>query len=313
MNRIDRMVGIILALQTQPRTAQQLADRFEVSRRTVLRDIDALSQLLVPITAISGPNGGYSLPPDYSQPPIHLTTDEATVVLLALSGLGLPVESPLGSAHRIAREKILAVLNREVKSQALANLQHLTVHTDTEDVVPELITQLRDAAATGEWIEIDHANLGTSTTRVILPELVYLADGRWYVRSIDKLRSARRTFRIGRITACRYAIPPNDAAKIVRTAQLTDGTYGQPSNPEIIVRLTARGCEFANDHPDFRDRVGSLDDRAILRFRCPTSELPYYARELLRFGTEVIVESPPDLLALMTESLVKSLKHHQNQ
>ena len=54
MNRIDRAIGILLALQTGRTTSSALAQRFDVSRRTILRDIDGLSQIGVPIVAIPG-------------------------------------------------------------------------------------------------------------------------------------------------------------------------------------------------------------------------------------------------------------------
>ena len=311
MNRIDRMTGILLALQTQPRTAQQLADRFEVSRRTILRDIAALSQLHIPIAAMSGPHGGYQLPPDYSLPPVHLTPDEATVMLLALSSLGLAEDSPLGASHRIAREKVLAVINPRVRSEAMANLRHLSVMSDIEDIDQALLSQLRDAAAAGVWVEIDHTRQGESISRTILPELIYLADGRWYVRAIDELRSARRTFRVARISECRSATTPANAADIVRTAMSRDGEYSSATNPEVTVRLTLRGVELGRDHPDFRDRIADTAEGGILRFRCPEAELPYYARELLRFGVEAVIDSPATLRTLVVAWLETTLEHHQ--
>jgi predicted DNA-binding transcriptional regulator YafY len=310
MNRIDRMTGILLALQTQSRTAQQLAERFEVSRRTILRDIDALSQLHIPIAAISGPHGGYQLPADYSLPPVHLTADEATVMMLALSSLGLAEDSPLGATHRLAREKVLAVINPGVRSQAMANLEHLSVVSDTEAIDQALLSRLREAAAAGSWVEIVHVRQGESTTRTILPEQIYLAEGRWYVRAIDEMRSARRTFRVARISDCRSAPSPDDAADIVRAALSRDGEYSQPSNPEVIVHLTPRGVELARDHPDLRDHMGA--DNTI-RFHCPESELPYYARELLRFSVEAEILAPVALREMVVNWLETTLKHHQIQ
>jgi predicted DNA-binding transcriptional regulator YafY len=176
-----------------------------------------------------------------------------------------------------------------------------------------LLSRLREAAAAGSWVEIVHSREGESITRTILPEQIYLADGRWYVRAIDELRSARRTFRVARIANCRPANIPENAPNMVRTALTRDGDYGQPSNPEVVARLTARGVELASDHPDFRDRIGVIDGDAILRFHCPVSELPYYARELIRFGAEVVIDSPPDLRLTVVSWLETTLEHHRNQ
>ncbi len=73
MNRIDRLTAILLLLQGGKRTAGEIAQRFEVSKRTILRDIQALCEIGIPIIAELGTSGGYSLPSDYSLPPLALT------------------------------------------------------------------------------------------------------------------------------------------------------------------------------------------------------------------------------------------------
>jgi predicted DNA-binding transcriptional regulator YafY len=309
MNRIDRLTGILIALQAQPRTAQELADRFEVSRRTILRDIDALSQIHVPIVALPGPHGGYRLPPDYALPPVHLSTEEATVMLLALSSLGLSGKSTLGEAYRNTREKLLAALRPDVAAQAMTNLEHLHVVADTEEIDHTLVEALRSAAAGRRWVEIEYARHGAKSRRVVLPEQLYLADGRWYLRAIDSLRRAKRTFRIGRIWRIREAEPPDDAGAVIQFAESEDTDYHHRDNPQIDLRLTRRGIEFARDHPDLRHHLSG--DR--VSFRCPEAELSFYARELIRFGTEVEILAPPELKALITTSLRRILEYHEKQ
>ncbi len=100
MTRTDRLTGIILALQNGRHTAAQLAARFEVSRRTILRDVDALSQIGVPVVALPGPGGGLALADGYWLPPLHLSAAEAAVLLLALRVLGEPAATFVGAARR---------------------------------------------------------------------------------------------------------------------------------------------------------------------------------------------------------------------
>lgn len=104
MNRMDRLTAILLLLQGRKRTAGEIARRFEVSRRTILRDIDALCEMGIPIVADLGASGGYSLPPDYSLPPLALTLHEALLLRLALSSLSQLSETPF----KQERESLLA-------------------------------------------------------------------------------------------------------------------------------------------------------------------------------------------------------------
>ncbi len=85
MNRIDRLTAIILLLQGGKRTASQIARRFEVSKRTVFRDIEALCEMGVPIVTEAGVHGGYELMPDYSMTPLQLTARETLLLRLSTS------------------------------------------------------------------------------------------------------------------------------------------------------------------------------------------------------------------------------------
>src|SRR5262245_40343559 len=110
MNRTERLTAIILLLQARPRTAEQLARTFEVSRRTILRDMQALSEIGVPVIAREGAGGGYELPADYSLAPLALTPHEAFLLLLALRPLTQLGEVPFAQAHASLTAKLHALL-----------------------------------------------------------------------------------------------------------------------------------------------------------------------------------------------------------
>ena len=112
MNRIERLTGLLLVLQQGQRSAQELADRFEVSRRTILRDLDALGEMGVPIVSTPGRSGGFRVMDDFWLPPLHLSAGEATAVLLALELAGnADGESPwvqlIARSGRRSRERCI--------------------------------------------------------------------------------------------------------------------------------------------------------------------------------------------------------------
>jgi predicted DNA-binding transcriptional regulator YafY len=118
MNRTDRLTGIILALQHRQQTAAQLSERFEVSRRTILRDIDALSQIGVPVIAISGSGGGYSLAESHWLKPVQLTSAEATALLLAAQAMSTHQSAPFATATLSAVDKLRTAVRPSVLSDA---------------------------------------------------------------------------------------------------------------------------------------------------------------------------------------------------
>ena len=118
MNRTDRLYALVEDLRAstpRPRTAQQLADRFEVSVRTIERDLSALQQSGVPIWATPGPNGGYSLDPQMTLPPVNFTPAEAAAISIALGRGG---QMPYASAARSAMQKVVAAMSDSAAESA---------------------------------------------------------------------------------------------------------------------------------------------------------------------------------------------------
>lgn len=311
MNRIDRLTGILIRLQGQGQTARQLADRFEVSQRTILRDIDALCEIGVPIIAAPGRHGGYRIDAGFWLPPLHLTPEEATVLLLALDHLGDEALSPLGTAHRTVLEKLRSILRPATRAEVDNNLE--SVQVVREAVAPSAATlaEARMAVQRRRWIEIAYAGVDGPSVRTILPILVYVASGRWYVRAVDAGRDAVRHFRVDRIERIRAVAAPADADAVIGQALSHGDRYADESNPEVRARLTHRGMIFALDHPDLRAAVVPEGEGGRLAFRCPPEELPYYGRELLRFGPDITVEAPEALRRWMTAWLEDLALHHR--
>jgi len=110
VNRTDRLYALVEELRAvapRPRTAPQLAERFEVSVRTIQRDLDALGQAGVPLYATPGPGGGYAIDARHTLPPVNFTSDEAAALAIALAR---PDGSPLTDALRSALRKVVAAM-----------------------------------------------------------------------------------------------------------------------------------------------------------------------------------------------------------
>ena len=305
MNRGDRLTGILIALQAAPRTASALAARFEVSRRTIMRDIDALGEIGVPVIADIGRNGGYRIAEGFWLPPLHPTVDEATVLIFALQHIGVADQSPLGDAHRNVLEKLQSTFSLRVIADVERNLGDMQVLRDHDAPDARIIAALRRALGAAEWVEITHATTSAATVRTVFPLRIYTSRGRWYMDAADSLREEWRIFRISRIVDSRRTLAPKNATSTIQNAEASGKNYHHPDNPLVRVQLTERGRELAADHPDFRDHLAGN----IIEFRCPPSEIPYYGRELVRFGIAAKVVGPPKLRDFM-DALISMLADH---
>ena len=305
MHRTTRLTGILIALQSQPRTAQALADRFGVSRRTILRDVEELLQIGVPIEARSGPRGGYAIPRSWWLAPQQLTEAELETLLFALDHLGDPAHSPFPGSHEGLLEKLQSALRPEAVARVLADPARPRVVRDPIAPEPAIVETLRQAITRDAWVLVDYQGGSSPGERRVKPLGVHVADGRWYVRVVDARSGELRHFRVDRIASARRCLAPAHAAQLLERAAAR-AEYHAPAHPEIVLRLTERGRTFARDHADFRAHL----DGDTIRFRCPPAELPYYGRELLRFGTEVTILGPPELRRWVHQHLAALQAHH---
>jgi len=212
MNRTDRLYALVeelRAVSPTPLSARRLAQRFEVSSRTIERDLSALQQSGVPIWAEPGRTGGYCLDASHTLAPLGFTVDEALAVSIALGMLSTsPFREPAVSALR----KVVAVMDaRSLRETAeLASHVHLLVDGTAGDgaaadgtagdgaaaAPPEFARALRS----GQVLRIVYRDRhGVETERDVEP-LGYVGKGSdWYLIAWCRLRDGVRAFRGDRI------------------------------------------------------------------------------------------------------------------
>jgi len=198
MNRTDRLYALVEELRAvapRPRSARWLAGRFEVSSRTVERDIGALQQAGVPIYAEPGRTGGYVLDKAHSLPPVNVTPAEAVAIAVALEGLH---GTPFHDAARSALRKVVAVMPSSDAAAAseLAARVGLFGGPDAP-AVAEPVARAVSAHRVLRFKYTDRFDAGTE--REIEP-LGYLGGPEhWYLVGWCRLRQGLRCFRLDRI------------------------------------------------------------------------------------------------------------------
>ncbi|HEX5501520.1 MAG TPA: YafY family protein [Thermomicrobiales bacterium] len=200
MNRTDRLYALVEELRARaPRTmrAAELAARFEVSTRTVERDLLALQQAGVPIWAQPGPGGGYGLNVDATLPPLNLTSAEAAALATALAAARA---MPFAEAGRSALKKLVGVMAAAPKDAAADLVSHLRVAPipgAPADTVSEILQRaILDAVA----VELTYRDgQARETVRVVEPAGLFGTQHGWYLAAWCRLRQAPRAFRLDRI------------------------------------------------------------------------------------------------------------------
>lgn len=204
MNRVDRLMGYLLLFQSRGLLrAQDFARQFEISERTVYRDIQALSEVGVPIMAM--PGEGYRLMEGYYLPPIAFSAEEARALYLAVSMLaGQAAPGPTHSAAQAALEKVRAVLPAATLRQVealQAILRFYAFPGPRLNFDDKTFLDLQEAIYEQRLVHLRYHALHTNevTERDVEPLELVLLDKSWILTGYCRLRQDMRAFRLDRI------------------------------------------------------------------------------------------------------------------
>jgi predicted DNA-binding transcriptional regulator YafY len=289
--RATRLVSLLLLLQTRGHaTAADLAERLEVSVRTVHRDVASLAAAGVPVEAVRGPAGGYRLAGGYRTRLTGLTADEAE----ALFAAGMPgpaAELGLGGELAAARLKLLAALPSELQERATraSRLFHLDTRGwfRAEDRVPHL-PALSAAVWRGCRVRMRYREGRRVVQRTIDPLGLVLKGGAWYL--IAHRSAGMRVYRVSRVVSVRpleQQLVRPDGFELAAFWDAWSREF-EASLPrvEVTVRVSDEVRRFLPGEPRVEE-----DGRVVVRFE----SLAAAYRELLRFGPDVEVLDPPEL------------------
>ncbi|GAA3936259.1 YafY family protein [Actinomadura viridis] len=214
--RADRLVSLVLLLRRHGRlTAPALARELEVSTRTVLRDIEALSAAGVPVYAERGRHGGFALLPGFRTELTGLNHDEALALLVAGSRRGAQAFG-LGSALASAMLKVVDALPESHRDTAAGAVQRLLIDPETdllsrrqvaEEVPDAIVAEVRRAVFAGHRLRIRYAAVGQSPKwRTVDPVGLVTVRDQGYLLAMRS--GADRTYRLSRILAAEELSEP---------------------------------------------------------------------------------------------------------
>ncbi|MFF6809863.1 helix-turn-helix transcriptional regulator [Streptomyces sp. NPDC012403] len=308
--RADRLVSLVLLLRQRGRmTADTLARELEVSARTVLRDIEALSAAGVPVYAERGRHGGFALLPGFRTELTGLNHDEALALLTAGSGRGEQVFG-LGSALASAMRKVVDALPEGHRATASDAARRILVEPDTdllsrrpvtEEVSGTTMAEIRRAVLTGHRLRIHYAATGqTPRWRTVDPIGLVTVRDRGYLLATRS--GADRTYRLSRISAAEELPEPAQRPNRVDLDRVWRERCARFLSSDHIAVLTRVTPERREDllSTVVAVRAAEPDADGWLRLEVTFQDLRHAEWALWQLGT--------DAEALAPESLRTSLR-----
>lgn len=318
MNRIDRLTAIIIFLQGRQRvTVDELAERYDISNRTVYRDLQALQEVGVPIG--SEPGEGYFIVKGYHLPPVMFDKEEAAALLAGERLMQKWSETQLSESYLSALDKIRAVLHSREKEYFNTLDQHIkTLPWPDEkplEIDQRIFIFLQDAIVRAEVISIEYYSpyKDQITQRDVEPLGLLLRGNHWYLAVWCRLRTDYRMFRVDRIeeykrTSEQLSDPPEHTLKEFSEESLRE----EQDLQEIIVQFDQEMIRYMGDQKYYHGWVSEemVDGGVKMTFLISSSE--YFARWLLIWGSGVSIIKPESLEKRVGE-LSKELYEHHNK
>lgn len=263
LHKVERLMAIILALSDKDKiTAKELADKFEVNIRTIYRDIEALSQMDIPIVAHFGNEGGYSLLKEYFIPPVVFNKEEILSLLLSQKLIDIVNMPGYNKYSNTAFLKIRKLMNQEMKSQ-LNKIEEKIIF-EIQNKTPEIenskvFDSVKKALEGNFKIHIEYFNPHKleDTTRIVCPYGLIFEDGVWYLIALCELRNEMRWFRVDRIKEISIT---RESFEVPETFDINDfgvkGTYSNIENLEnayiVKLKLTKELFHIVKDYYYFK-------------------------------------------------------------
>lgn len=237
LNRFDRIVAILIQLQSKKIVkAQELADRFDVSLRTIYRDVRSLESSGVPIVSEAGV--GYSIMDGYRLPPVMFTREEASSFVAAEKLMQKFTDKSFGSYYESAMFKVKSVLRGREKewidalqSQIIINPNETLFNENIPDALEILFESI--AEKTQVYVKYQSMEADNPSKRHLEPVGIFHENNHWYVMAYCHFRNDYRQFRTDRLVEIKRTNIPFQKEH----ATLDDFRQKEKDSPKTKVRI----------------------------------------------------------------------------
>ncbi len=315
MNRIDRLHAILTHLQSKKRvTAEEIADRFGISPRTVYRDIKALEGSGVPIIGEAGI--GYSVMEGYRLPPVMFTQEEASALLLGSKLAEQFTDNSIRQHFAAALYKVKAVLrssDKEYVDNLSDNIEIVRSRVPTEELAQQYLSSLQRAIAQRRVVSMEYYAQYKEEVmqREIEPIGLCYYGSAWHVIGWCRLRNDYRDFRLGRIRKMSLGEERYDASVHPSIQEYIRQVTCRSELLEVTIRFSKTVARHIGEQKYYYGYVSQDDVDGFVEMKFVTAQLELFGRWLLMFTNAVSIVAPESLRDTMTRLVTDLQDHHQ--
>ncbi len=319
MNHIERLNAILIHLQSKRIVkASEIAERFEISLRTVYRDIRALEASGVPIGAEAGV--GYFLMENYKLPPVMFTKEEASALLFGEKLIEKMSDDQMKAEFCSALTKIKAILNPEEKDRLEKLHSQISVlnYTSSNGNFNRLfLSEIQQSLLSKQVLEIDYqaAYGAPPTKRMVEPIGLCNYSRRWHLFAWCRLRGEYRDFRLDRIQNLRLGQETFKGKQHISMDKFIRQMNVVSDKANITLIIKTNRLKLINESKYW---YGFIEEETIdeqtSRLRFANNELRGFASWIISSGSYAQVEEPDELKLILNQCILGLIEnYHKSQ
>ncbi|WP_054709397.1 YafY family protein [Bacillus sp. JCM 19041] len=303
--KVERLISIIYKLLNhEVLSASTLANEFQVSQRTIYRDIDAICSAGIPVIAYQGQNGGYGIIDGYKMDKSLLGSHDVDSLITVLTSLSSVFED----------ENVQGTIERLQTVGTKQQVPSLLVDLENKRSEPEALNFLRTGIKCKQVVRFDYFNRKSErTTRDVEPIQIQYKYRNWYIHGYCRTRQMYREFRLSRmvnlILLQEFFQPHNN---VLNPNEHENGNLIQTDTMNVVIKVEPEALSMVLDQFQQAEKEFHFDGSM-------TMNLPVYKplqaqwlwSILLSFGSGAEVLEPFELRDILKEQLIKTLKRYE--
>lgn len=301
--KVDRLLSIVIMLLNKKRiTAKALADYFEVSIRTIQRDIEAINMAGIPIVSYRGQYGGYGLLENYKIDKNFLSDSEHRLLMVALAGINKAYED---KDLKNIIEKLTSIRSNNCSLNDSKILMDFSPWGFSQSLKNK-IESIKKAIAEKKIAKFNYVDLnGKSTEREVEPGLIALKLNRWYLHGFCRLR---QDFRLFKLTRIRDLVITDELFETKKNIPTLNFTF--PSEEiKIKLKFDRRSLSKIDNYFDLESLNFNSDGYIYVTVSYPEDEWVYGM--ILSFGDWVEVIDPPHIKEIIKDKAKRIFEKYE--
>jgi predicted DNA-binding transcriptional regulator YafY len=298
MNRIDRISAILIQLQSRRVVkANDIAQRFNISLRTVYRDVKTLEEAGIPIIGEAGV--GYSLMEGYRLPPVMFTREEATAFLTAEKFVEKLTDNSTRNSHRSAMDKIRAILKTAEKDMLedmdskILVLKHIeNPQVPDNGYIQAILSAIMQKMVVGIEYFAHHSQ--QTTRREVEPIGIFFLEGFWHLVAYCRLRDDYRDFRIDRIKKLSVTEKHFTSEHPTLKSYITQ-TAKDKKMARVVIRVDKSVYPNLSHQKYYSGFVSETEIDGFVEMTFLTISIEGFARWFMMFGDMAEIVEPAEL------------------